>query len=925
MIQSRMTLRRSGWLAASAIAVASLWASPALAQGQPAPLPADVIEREASAIDRALGAAGIADLQDIIARAQVLAEMAERCKTMECPQFQTCEDARQLERDVGIMIGLLETQQRYLELANRDILAHFSNLVANESTTGAQQAALIEAIAVQDALIRFSDSLAQIATVIGSVQSLASGDSSRADKLLSAFKLGLIAEQLRGLEVSDSAAVTGSLGGALTKVEAAEAALRQAATSAQSAIAAQGINVTARAPTAAQALRGSVIGFSGSGPAPRATSSLADAGEIVQQLLSTYAKGQLAERQQRLADLIQQSGSEAAVRGQAFIALQKVQDRRFATIDALAALRGVQADLIGCMLRANCGPGSREPVSAGLPDFTYQLPDGSRRESWGRALTVLLERVEQMRPLLKPVGLIDDCPQDDDAALTFPETGLTFAFDSTTFCTFTEANPLFIPFFLPLEEPVPPPSGEGPPVGEVPPPSEPPGEDPGPAGEPGERIFRERPFPSAPLPEDLPPCEQLDLLGQAIEKEYKDAANENYSPQDRLAALNRAEELEARVRQIAEECLPKPPPEQGEEEQPPSGGPFREMPFPSAPIPEDLPPCEEFNLLRDGLEKEVRDAMNPAFSPEDRRAAKARADALEMRLDEVFPECQRTRERPFPTGEEPPDPGEPVPEPEPRPQPVTPPVIVNVKATSDAIARGSDASELGGQVVRLFAPSQLAQALPTPGGARPQDDHAADPVQAVTDRNGDAQLSVPSDIRLPGSGRIGLAYDEAGQEACTPTTKVSQRLRFNFDASRECDSGVTLGGRIRVEYDATPQDSVNVLAERPEHLAGVLSREALFGRFSDFGTIGGFTFGTLMFDKDQGERITAQLRLEFPFLLIEPNLCRIKEPAAVTEYHACKLGDRVPPAGARVLTPPDPHEELPGTALDLAQFHEEHE
>lgn len=56
-----------------------------------------------------------------------------------------------------------------------------------------------------------------------------------------------------------------------------------------------------------------------------------------------------------------------------------------------------------------------------------------------------------------------------------------------------------------------------------------------------------------------------------------------------------------------------------------------------------------------------------------------------------------------------------------------------------------------------------------------------------------------AEVKLSGTARAGLVYqeDRSGRD-----TQVSYRLRFNIDALKELDSGVTLGGRIRLQYDA---------------------------------------------------------------------------------------------------------------------------
>ncbi|MES2665340.1 MAG: porin [Pseudomonadota bacterium] len=55
-----------------------------------------------------------------------------------------------------------------------------------------------------------------------------------------------------------------------------------------------------------------------------------------------------------------------------------------------------------------------------------------------------------------------------------------------------------------------------------------------------------------------------------------------------------------------------------------------------------------------------------------------------------------------------------------------------------------------------------------------------------------------AEVSLSGSGRFGLAYN-GGAAAGTEKTTISYRLRVNVDASVESESGVTFGGRIRMQ------------------------------------------------------------------------------------------------------------------------------
>ena len=59
-----------------------------------------------------------------------------------------------------------------------------------------------------------------------------------------------------------------------------------------------------------------------------------------------------------------------------------------------------------------------------------------------------------------------------------------------------------------------------------------------------------------------------------------------------------------------------------------------------------------------------------------------------------------------------------------------------------------------------------------------------------------------ADYTISGAARVGITYnDNDGIGSNDSKTQVNMRLRFNFDAMKELDSGVTLGGRIRMQYD----------------------------------------------------------------------------------------------------------------------------
>ena len=66
-----------------------------------------------------------------------------------------------------------------------------------------------------------------------------------------------------------------------------------------------------------------------------------------------------------------------------------------------------------------------------------------------------------------------------------------------------------------------------------------------------------------------------------------------------------------------------------------------------------------------------------------------------------------------------------------------------------------------------------------------------------------------ADYTIGGSGRVGLRYSDAGSGK---KTQIEYRLRFNIDASKETDSGVTFGGRIRLQSDENKNQGATLSA-----------------------------------------------------------------------------------------------------------------
>jgi hypothetical protein len=63
-----------------------------------------------------------------------------------------------------------------------------------------------------------------------------------------------------------------------------------------------------------------------------------------------------------------------------------------------------------------------------------------------------------------------------------------------------------------------------------------------------------------------------------------------------------------------------------------------------------------------------------------------------------------------------------------------------------------------------------------------------------------APAMAAAEVRVSGLARAGIVYNDPVAASATEL-RVNMRLRFNFDVAKELDSGVRLGGRIRMQYD----------------------------------------------------------------------------------------------------------------------------
>jgi outer membrane protein OmpU len=66
-----------------------------------------------------------------------------------------------------------------------------------------------------------------------------------------------------------------------------------------------------------------------------------------------------------------------------------------------------------------------------------------------------------------------------------------------------------------------------------------------------------------------------------------------------------------------------------------------------------------------------------------------------------------------------------------------------------------------------------------------------------------------AEVTISGSGRVGLTFNDSRDDfdPAANNTLVEMRLRFNIDASKETDAGVTFGGRIRLQSDENAENA----------------------------------------------------------------------------------------------------------------------
>lgn len=183
------------------------------------------------------------------------------------------------------------------------------------------------------------------------------------------------------------------------------------------------------------------------------------------------------------------------------------------------------------------------------------------------------------------------------------------------------------------------------------------------------------------------------------------------------------------------------------------------------------------------------------------------------------------------SGDEPQEPGEPT-------------VTIYVKAKASATSGQTQTAATAGQQVKLFAVSTANVALPGPGTEKPQTDHDQDPIQGVTDDDGNVILLVPGSA-------IGLR---------SSPTDGTPALEIAVDTTQQSSVNAQLAG------DNT-QAVINAL---PAGLAQLLT---------DANTINGTGFLTFSFPASMANSVNSVLIRIPGVIAIQVNYCRDKQAA----------------------------------------------
>jgi hypothetical protein len=350
------------------------------------------------------------DLEKVMALAQAYLDAAN-CDGMKCPKVNCAEAQRALQALIDMEFYVKQTVF-YAEQADADHMAHLKALAESNLLNGQQRDLLIRVIAIQEFYHNFGSMLLDIASIMSFFKDIAKdgGDEKSAleiiDKINDLYELAKDAESLSATKIeatgggkastpiADAVNVAGGVdAGSINDMTSNITDIKSVAVSAREIYE----DATKNGKDWRQEFKKAGI--------------MADLGQLAGRYLKGWSAENLRERQQRMNDLLRDAEAGDIVQAQAYRDLQRAQQRRWAAVDALAAVQDARAAYQGCVYKV-CGLMSVSPPI--IPEFEHVVAGtDTTKYDWGAALRWLNGAIAQTIPKLRPVAFTDDCPDED--------------------------------------------------------------------------------------------------------------------------------------------------------------------------------------------------------------------------------------------------------------------------------------------------------------------------------------------------------------------------------------------------------------------------------------------------------------------------------------------------------------------------------
>lgn len=343
------------------------------------------------------------DLQAVIDAAQAYLDAAD-CKGLECPVCD-CDQAYAAFQALSDMEAYLKAMQPYMKAANESHFAQFKTVAENNIINGKQRDRTIRAIGLHQFYQNFGSMLLDVASIGSFIKETLEGDGlenmspyEMLDKLDSWYEA---AKDLESLANTGAESLTGE--------EQASPVADLVGGGEYKDMINDGTSYIADAKSV-------IVAALKNGKDWRAAlkkdGAAAALGQFAGRIAKYYAGKKLQERQQALDELLRDAEAGDLMQANAYIELTRVQLRRQMLDDALAAVSAAKAAYQAC-LGAACPP--RTMTRPVIPGFIEDVPGGTPKFSWGKALPWFNEAIARTLPKMKPVAFTEgDCPKEKE-------------------------------------------------------------------------------------------------------------------------------------------------------------------------------------------------------------------------------------------------------------------------------------------------------------------------------------------------------------------------------------------------------------------------------------------------------------------------------------------------------------------------------